>query len=501
MEDSEQPRLSQHKAIHNKIFTGSILMMISRLLVKSIGLVSSIILARLLIPEDFGIVAIAMAVYAFVELFGAFGFGTVLIQKQQATADDYNTAWTFKLLFGGFSAMLLFVMAPLIASNSQEPLLTDVIRTIGLMAILSGCNNIGVIDFQKQLDFRRDLKLQVLPKLLSFFCTMILAFNLRSYWALVYGMLINEALNLIFSYRMSTFRPRFSLASAADLLSFSKWLLINNLIDYVNRRVPVLITGQLLDSKSVGLFTVGEEIASLPTAEIAAPVNRATYPVYSKLKDNINELTTAYLNTVNFSTLISLPSAAGIAVIAPVLVPVVLGNQWTSMIEMMQLLALSGFLLGISSNVGYVFLALGQPRYLVSVNLIKAVIFISSLIIFVPVYGVTGIGLAAVPTSLVLLIYTQYSLIKKLKIRFSLIVKACYRPLICSAVMMLTVEIFLTLQYFELSVLYLLISVFIGFISYAIAIIALWFFAGKPDGIEAAIANKYLNFLNKKSSC
>ena len=164
-------KLSNNSAIQNKVFTGSILMMISRFLVKSIGLVSSIILARLLVPEDFGIVAIAMAVYAFIELFGAFGFGTVLIQKQNASIADYNTAWTFKLLFGFLAAAFLLLIAPLIAAYYNEPQLTDVVRTIALMAVLSGFNNIGVIDFQKNLDFKSELKLQVQPKLLSFAIT------------------------------------------------------------------------------------------------------------------------------------------------------------------------------------------------------------------------------------------------------------------------------------------------------------------------------------------
>lgn len=490
MDESESPRLSQHKAIHNKVFTGSILMMISRLLVKSIGLVSSVILARLLIPEDFGIVAIAMAVYAFVELFGAFGFGTVLIQKQQASADDYHTAWTFKLLFGVFAASLLFVLAPLLASYYQEPRLTDVIRTIGLMAILSGCNNIGVIDFQKQLDFRRELKLQVLPKLLSFCCTMVLAFNLRSYWALVYGMLINEALNLLFSYRMSAFRPRFSLASAADLFSFSKWLLLNNLIDYVNRKIPVLLTGQLLDSKSVGLFTVGEEIALLPTAEIAAPVNRATYPVYARLKDMQDELRKAYLNTLNLSTSVSLPAAAGIAVLAPLLVPTVLGPNWAPMAAMMQWLAIAGFIINLSSNVAYVFMATGSPRYLVFTNTLRALVFVPALLVLIPLYGLTGIGYALLLTALVLLVVTHLSVSRLLALTTMMVLRSIARALLASLLMCVVVWGLLQLAASLPALGLLLLAVLVGVGSYGLILLLLWWLSAMPDGFEKVVLHR-----------
>lgn len=465
-------------------------MMISRLLVKSIGLVSSVILARLLLPEDFGIVAIAMAVYAFVELFGAFGFGTVLIQKQNATENDYHTAWTFKVLFGIFSASLLFVVAPHIAAYYQEAELTEVIRYVGVMAILSGANNIGVVDFQKQLDFRRELKLQVLPKIISFCCTMVLAFNLRSYWALVYGMLINEALNLLFSYRMSTFRPRFSLVSAGDLFNFSKWLLLNNVIDYVNRKIPVLLTGQLMNSKSVGLFTVGEEIALLPTAEIAAPVNRATYPVYAKLKDERAELRKAYLNTINLSTSVSLPAAAGIAILAPLLVPTVLGDNWTPMTAMMQLLAVAGFIINLSSNVAYVFMATGSPRYLVFTNTLRALVFIPALLWLIPQHGLAGIGYALLVTALVLLVVTHLSVSRLLLLTVGMVLRSIQRALLASVLMCGCVWGYLQVAA-SLPALFLLISaVIVGICCYTAVLLLLWRVSGMPDGFEKVVVQR-----------
>lgn len=460
-------------------------MMISRLLVKSIGIISSVILARLLIPEDFGIVAIAMAVYAFVELFGAFGFGTVLIQKQHASADDYHTAWTFKLIFGIFSACLLFALAPLLAGHYEEPRLTEVIHAISLMAILSGCSNIGVIDFQKKLEFRRELKLQVLPKLISFCFTMALAFTLRSYWALVFGMLINEALNVLFSYRMSTFRPRLSLASSVELFSFSKWLLLNNLIDYVNRKIPVLLTGQLLDSKSVGLFTVGEEIALLPTAEIAAPVNRATYPVYARFKDMQDELRKAYLNTLNLSTSVSLPAAAGIAVLAPLLVPTVLGPNWVEMVNMMQILAIAGCVLNLSTNVGYVFMATGSPRYLVFINGMRALVFIPSFFMLVSLYGLTGIGYALLLASLVLFTVTQFAINRLLLLRFSDTLRATGRSVISSIVMVAVVYSFLQTVTDIPDLMKMFIAIVLGVVAYSVGLFSIWYLAGKPDGFES----------------
>ena len=473
-------------------------MMTSRLLVKSIGLISSIILARLLVPEDFGIVAIAMAIYAFIELFGAFGFGTVLIQKQNASIDDYNTAWTFKLLFGFFAALFLVLIAPFIASYYGEQRLTDVVRSIALMSILSGCNNIGVIDFQKNLDFKSELKLQVQPKILSFVCTMALAFSLQNYWALVFGMLINELLNLIFSYYMSSFRPRFSLASARDLFGFSKWMMLNNLIDYVNRKVPILLTGQMLDSKSVGLFSVGEEIALLPTAEIAAPVNRATFPVYAKLKDDIPELRKAYLNTINLSTSISLPAAAGIAILGPLLVSTVLGEVWAPMAAMMQWIAIAGFIMNLSSNVAYVFMATGIPRYMVFTNFLRAVVFVPLLLVLIPEYGLTGIGYAFFITSLVLLIVTQVSVSRLIGLSVGAVLRSTLRPLLASFTMCLAVGIYLQYCGGLSDLILLLTSVLFGVVVYVLSLVLLWHLNGRPESIEKVVLQRlFPSFVNE----
>lgn len=490
----------EKKQIQQKVFTGSVLMLISRMTVKSIGLVSSIILARLLLPEDFGLVAIAMAIYAFIDLFGAFGFGTVLIQKQNASPADYNTAWTFKLLFGVCAAAALMLLAPWVAAYYQDPRLTYVIYAISLMAVLSGCNNIGVIDFQKHLDFRKELKLQVIPKLLSFSCTMALVFYLRNYWALVFGMLINEALNLLFSYYMNAFRPRFSLASARELFGFSKWLMLNNAIDYVNKKVPVLVTGQLLGSKAVGFYTVGEEIALLPTSEIAAPINRATYPVYAKLKDDQTELRKAYLNTINLSASISLPAAAGIAFLAPLLVPTVLGEAWLPMAEMMRWLAIAGFLISLSSNVGYVFMATGSPRYLVFTNILRAAIFIPALYFFINLYGLTGIGYALLLSSAVLLLVTHVSIARLVKLSAFDVLKVTSRALSASLFMCLALAGFLQLSTSWPDIVQLLSAVFIGALLYSVLLVFFWRLAGSPDSIEKAVISRYVPALMPKHS-
>lgn len=240
----------------------------------------------------------------------------------------------------------------------------------------------------------------------------------------------------------------------------------------------------MLDSKAVGLFTVGEEIALLPTAELAAPVNRATYPVYAKCKDSIADLRRAFLKTMNLSTSISLPAASGIAVLAPLLVPTVLGPNWVEMTAMMQWLAIAGFVLNMSTNVGYVFMATGSPRYLVFINSIRALVFIPAFCMLVPSYGLSGIGYALLLAAIVLFVVTQVAISRLLLLGLLDMPKTVGRAVLASAMMCYVVHSFLQLDTGLADVLQMLLAVLLGVVSYCTGLLVLWHCAGAPEGFE-----------------
>lgn len=491
VKEQEQSSEQQTASIHGKLFSGSVFMLLTRLIVKGIGLISSIILARLLVPEDFGLVAIATAVFAFIELFGAFGLETALIQRQTKCENDYNTAWTFKVGFGLFTALVLLAIAPLVAEFYKDPRLTEVIWVISLTAFLGGLSNIGVVDFQTNLDFRRELKFQVIPKLLSFCVTVTLAFTLRNYWALVFGMLASQAIRLIASYVMHPYRPKFSLASVGALFSFSKWLLLNNVLFYVNTRLTELVLGRILSPAAVGVFSIGNEIASMPTTEMAAPINRASFPVYSKFKENLQELKRAYKNTVALSSGISVPAAVGIFAVCPLFVEVVLGEAWMAAVPLMQWIALGSVLMGLSTNIAYVFMALGKPYFSFIISLLRALAFLPLLLLWADEYGLPGVGKAFFITSGVMFIASQISIMWLLRLSIMDILMPMIRPLLGSLVLVIAVE--WTLTFSLPAFLALLVAIVTGMLSYALASWLSWLLFGKPEGIEKVVADKYFS--------
>jgi len=176
-----------------------------------IGLISITILARLLLPEDFGLVVYATTFMAILEIFFQFGFETVLIRDQDAGRDSYDTAWTLEVIKGILLAGLMAAGAHQISLFFDEPALQVVVFYLATIPFMNGLKNIGIVDFQKKMEFDKEFIYRFSVRVVSAIVTVILAFRLRSHWALVYGMILSSALSLVLSYVMSGYRPTFCL--------------------------------------------------------------------------------------------------------------------------------------------------------------------------------------------------------------------------------------------------------------------------------------------------
>jgi len=168
-------------------------MVLCKLVERGLGLVSTIILARLLLPQDFGLVAMAMSLVAGLELMGAFSFDIALIQNQNAERRHYDTVWTFNALFAAFCALALLVLAKPAAQVCQEHRLENITYVLAFATLVGGFENIGIVFFRKELTFAKEFRFMLRKRLVGFFVTIPLAFTLESYWALVAGIVAMKA--------------------------------------------------------------------------------------------------------------------------------------------------------------------------------------------------------------------------------------------------------------------------------------------------------------------
>lgn len=479
-------------SLNKQVAKSAVWMVGLRTSIKLIGFVSTIFLARLLTPEDFGLVAIIMSFFALMQILGDFGFDTVLIQKQDSTTADYNTAWSFNFSFGLFACAVVAASSTIVADFYGKQELQPIMLVLSLLFLINGTQNIGVVDFRKNLTFEKEFKFQILPKIISFFCTLGLAFWLRNYWALVIGTLVWKGCITINSYLLHSFRPKLTFVAWKELFNFSKWLMINNLFYFINTRSPEMIIGKIISPQASGFFTIAQEISTMSTTELASNVNRATYPGYSKISHDPQLLKDMYLTVMASISILVVPAGVGVASIAGVLVPVVLGNQWLESIVLIKYLAISGTLMAVNSNTGYVFLAMGLPKISSIMGLLRIVVFLPMLLWFSFAFGLEGAALAVFLTTVVMFAFSNILIYSKLKITAFQLLSVHLRPVLSSFIMFLF--IYFAQPYFAdfyqgPGIMFLLSCVVLGAVVYIGFILLFWWLSGFADGPEKNVIN------------
>jgi lipopolysaccharide exporter len=474
--------------------SGAAWMVLFKLAERSLGLISTLILARVLSPQDFGLVAMALSFIFMAELLTGFGFDVALIQNQSAGERHYHTAWTCNALIGLAIFVIMVAAAAPIAAFYSEPAVFWVVCSLALAPLIGGCENIGVVAFRKELRFRSEFAFQISRKLAGFAVTVPLAFWLRSYWALVAGIIASRIAGTVISYFAHPFRPRFSFFEARSLFSFSKWLLLTNVLTFLKTRMTDFIIGRLQGAATLGLYNVAYELANLPTSELGAPINRALLPGFSRIAQDVSKLHTAYVHAISVLALFALPAAAGIFAVAGHLVPVALGPKWLAAIPLIQILALFGAIELFHSSMAAVLIATGHPHAVVKANLAFVLLLVISLIVLVGSHGVAGAAVAVVTASLLSTPAYLIAIRVYTGIGAGTFVRALIRPLLASAAMLAVLSAVMTAPLPSMATgeiaWRLLAAVISGVILYTIAVTLLWLAAGRPQGVERFVLGR-----------
>lgn len=481
----DQPNLGRRMA------KGAAWMVMLRFAVRSIGLINTFILARLLLPEDFGLVALAMVTITLLDTFSEFGFEMALIRDQKATRAHYDTAWTVAVIKGLLVAGLLFAAAEPIAGFFNEPRLADVVRALCVIPLVEGFKNIGVVNFAKNLNFRKEFQLRILRKISAVCVVIPLAIIWRDYWALVVGMISGRCVELVLSYVMSTYRPRPSLVEWHSLFNFGKWLLLRNVVTVVGSRLDRILLGKFLDVKTVGLYNVSFEISNLATTELIWPISRALFPGYSKIADDRERLGKAYLTALSLMLMLAAPVAVGIAVAAEQIIIVMMTEKWLEAVPFITILAMHGVLRMGTSNVPAVLLALNRPHLLTYLAFFHHATRIPLLFGGVIYFGAFGVVWAMVIGAGIALIAYVGTVLRLLRVSVFAVFVAVWRPLVALGVMAATVmavdaEWAATSSTWMIAA-ELLAMVAVGVVTYVGVILALWRLSGAPDGAEQQI--------------
>ncbi len=481
--------------INKRMASGIVWMVAARLLDRSIGIVSTLILARLLVPADFGLIAMATAIGGVLDLMGAFSFDLALIQKSNAEPRHYNTVWTFNVIFGVTCGLIMIALAGPAAVFYREPRLTDVIYVLSISYFINAFSNVGVVNFRKDLDFKNEFIFVFARRFIMFTLTIGAAFVLRSYWALLLGMTAGRIVGVVLSYTMNTYRPRFTLSAAKELFLFSKWLLLNNVLFFIVHDGCTFVIGRLFGATELGIYSVAYEISSLPSTELVAPINRVTFPGFSKM--SVTDMSLAYLKLIGMVSIIIVPVGVGIAAVAGALVLTALGTKWIDAVPLIQILAIHGALAATQGNNGTVWLALGNPRVLTGSVVLFLLVLFPALYLFMSRLGVTGAGYAYLAANFATIPYGLYVTQKMLGFRLRALLQVVWRPWAAAAVMYAGVAaLHSRVQAFS-PIAQLVCESLLGATIFIVSVLALWTLTGRPPGAERFCLDRVTDFIAK----
>lgn len=472
-----------------------------RFAIRSFGIVSTLILARILVPEDFGLVALATMLLGMLEAMSEFNFAVYLIRERSVNRSHYDTAWSLSVLRGIIIAVFLATLAPFAADFFAEPRLENVVYAIAIITAVAGFTNIGIVEFQKELDFHKDFQFLVYTRLISFIVTIVLAFTLRSYWALVLGIASGHLTRLVLSYTMHKFRPRVSFARTGQIMRFSKWVLANGIISFANSRADVIVIGRFFDTATLGIYSIAHEIATLAITEIVSPIHRAVLAGFSKLNGDAAVLRTAFIEAQSIIILIGLPIAAGIGLTADPLVRLALGDKWLDAIPLIQILALISITRVCLASTSPMVLAAGRPHLNLITSGVGIVVGIPLLIAGTMNWGITGAAWALSASAFLRLVVNYGVMAWAFDITPRHLLPATWRPIAACGLMALAVGAYLAQGPSPEGIGALLLTILsaslIGAFTYIAGTLVLWRLSGAPDSAEGRVLWALRNLLGR----
>jgi lipopolysaccharide exporter len=383
-------------SLSKRIVRGGLWAFSLRIIGRLLGFIRTVILARLLVPEDFGLLGIAMLAINFLETVSQTGFHSALIQKKDNAELYFDTAWTVTAVRGTFLFIVLFVSAPAIAAFFNSPQATLVIKVIAISSLLTGLRNIGIVTFQKNLEFHKQFIFDLPATIIDLIVSVSLALILRDVWALVWGGLVGNCVRLTLSFILHPYRPKikFDKTQFKELFGFGKWLLGSSILAFLITQGDNVFVGKMLGVALLGLYQMAYLLSHLPSSEISFVISQVLFPAYSKMQDDLPSLREGYLKVLHITVFLTAAFSALIFALAPDFTAIFLGDKWIPMVPAMQILVVAAFVATISETSGLIFLAVGKPKIDTALQLLRLLVLAIFIYPLSLRWGITGTSIA-----------------------------------------------------------------------------------------------------------
>jgi lipopolysaccharide exporter len=463
-----------------------------RLMTRLLGLVSTIVLVRLLLPADFGLITLATSISQSLDNLASVGVSDALIREPEPDRALYNTGFTLNLLRSLFVSLCIVAGAPAASRFFDDPRLMPILYALAAMSMISAWENIGIVQFRRDLAFEKEFRLLALPRIAGMLTTIAFAFGLRNYWALIAGLVMLRVTRLILSYRMHPYMPAITLRAWRRIIGFSFWTWIGAIANIVKDRSDSFVIGRVLGPAKVGVYAIGMEVGALATTELLEPLATALFAGLSAGRREGADVRGAFFKAISITFIVTLPAGAGISLVAAPLVTLMFGERWHDAIPLVQIFALLGVTRAIPYYSSVLLAAQAQLKVQFRIVMVGLAVRLVLLFALIGPLGLMGAVIAAVACFMAEEILFLIVTFRMFKLRAIDLLRATWRSILATVVMALVVvaegigwappatgNLRMATDLFT--------AASSGAIVYCAVLMTAWRLSGRPDGAETML--------------
>ena len=403
---------------------------------KLIVLVNTVILARILLPDDFGLVAISLVILTYLETAASLGSGAAIVWRhddpEKTAAVALSIGLAGSLLMGG----LTFAAAPMFADFFNDGRISEMVRVLSVCFLLSSPASIFSSLLQRRMEFRRRAMAEIGKALTKGAVGISLAVGGLGAWSLVFGHIAGQAFGLALLWWLSGWRPRLSLDR--DILrqvsKYGSLIALIELLGMTTKNIDFLVIGHWFDPSSLGIYVLGFALIDQVVMSVCWAASQALFPAYSRMQRDRDALRRSCRESLSVIAAIALPSAAGIAVVAQPLVLLFYGEKWLSAVPVMQVLAFYAMIYALSFNLSDIYKATGRPHILTLISVANLILALP-ILIFATRWGIVGVAFGQVLVAMITTILNWIVAWRVIGIGVDILYQAVRAPLAATALM------------------------------------------------------------------